>query len=78
MNDAYFPGVGEEKLVDKGPLWKRVRFLVGAKDILCNLRLMDHALLTAMIFKQPLSAEMVVSLKSNGFTVVNLPSNPHI
>ena len=78
QNDAYFEGVGTEKMAARGPLQRKTRALIAIRDLLCRLRLIDYNLLAAIIFKEEPTAAMREQLAAAGYTLVTLPRNPYI
>ncbi len=77
-HDMYFEGVEYEKLSDDGPLQKKVRKAIKFKDLLCRFGLTDYGLITAIIFKQKPSQELIRRLTQEGYEITNLPDNPYI
>jgi len=78
INDAYLPGVEQEKLSEKGPLQKKARLLIRTADFFCRLGLMDYGLLAAVIFKQDPSPAIRQHMAVAGYRIVDLPENPYI
>jgi hypothetical protein len=78
INDSYINGVECEKLSEKGQLYKKVRFNIFVRDFLCTACLMDYRLLTAIIFKQRPSKDLILSLSKDRYEIVDLPDNPYI
>jgi len=78
INDAYFKGVEEEKLSDKGPLQKKVKFLITMADIFCKFGFMNYGMLAVYIFKEEPSNELLQNLKKAGCEIIYLPNNPYI
>jgi ubiquinone/menaquinone biosynthesis C-methylase UbiE len=79
-NDAYVPGVEfipldtnkfSEKLI-KFKIFTKIRLM----DFLCNLGIMKTGLVTAALFKQEPSDELLNLLRSNGWSIRRLPKNP--
>lgn len=77
FNDAFLPGVELERFESRGPLQRRLRLLIGAKDLLCRLGAMDYALMTAIIFKRAPEPSAVAALRTAGFVVRPLAPNPY-
>lgn len=78
INDAYVKGVENEKLSVNGPLQKQVKKSISINDLLVKIGFTDYYLLTAIIFKQEPSKNLIHNLSKNGFEIVNLPDNPYI
>ena len=77
FNDAFLPGVQDERAADRGPLYRRLRLLIGARDLLCRLGLMEHGLITAIVFKDSPTAKAITKLKAAGFQLRHLEPNPY-
>jgi len=77
MNDAFLPGVESERRADRGPLYWKLRALIGAKNLLCRIGAMDYSLMTAVLFKQAPTSECKRLLEDAGFTVKLLDRNPY-
>ena len=78
INDAYTKGVENEKLSVNGPLQKAIKKSISIKNLLVKIGFTDYYLLTAIIFKQEPSKNLLHNLSINGFKIVNLPDNPYI
>jgi ubiquinone/menaquinone biosynthesis C-methylase UbiE len=78
INDAYFSGVEFEKILDNGPLQKKVIRLINIKNILCKSGFIDYEILASIIFKTKPSQELLLHLIDEGFEIIHLPINPHI
>jgi len=51
---------------------------IATQDILCKLKLMDYGLTTVILFKNDVDADLIQSLKKNGYSIIKLPVNPFI
>jgi hypothetical protein len=78
INDAYVSGVEFEKLSLNGPLQKQVKKSISLKNFLVKIGFVDYNLLTAIIFKQEPSKNLLHNLSINGFEIVKLLDNPYI
>jgi len=78
INDYYTIGVENEKVSDKGKLFKRVRFLIGIQNILSKLRLLQYGLLAAIIFKDEVDQTLRKRLSAHGYQIIDLPTNPYV
>jgi ubiquinone/menaquinone biosynthesis C-methylase UbiE len=78
INDAYVKGVEFEKLSVNGPLQKQVKKSISTKNFLVKIGFTDYYLLTAIIFKQRPSKNLLHNLSINGFEIVKLLDNPYI
>lgn len=78
INDAYTKGGEYEKLSVNGPLQKAIKKSISIKNLLVKIGFTDYYLLTAIIFKQEPSKNLLHNLSINGFKIVNLPGNPYI
>jgi SAM-dependent methyltransferase len=52
--------------------------LLLAQDLLCALRLLNHGLVTVIVFKDEMDAPLCERLERAGFGVVRLPKNPYV
>ena len=77
-NNAYVNGVEIEKLSENGPLQKQIKRSISIKNFLVKIGFIDYYQLTAIIFKQEPSKNLLHNLSINGFEIVNLPDNPYI
>jgi ubiquinone/menaquinone biosynthesis C-methylase UbiE len=77
FNDAFLPGVEKERIEQPGPLYRKLRLLIGAKNLLCRLGVMDYGLMTAVIFKATPSRECIEMHRAAGFEFRLLDPNPY-
>lgn len=78
INDAYYFGVEYEKIIDEGPLQKKVKRLINFKTYLCKLGFIDYDMLASIIFKKEPSKELLKELIVGGYEIIELPENPYI
>lgn len=78
INDAYFVGVDREKLSSRGPLVKKIKFLIFIQNLLCKLRVVDYGLLAVVIFVQKPEHEKCQLMEGAGYQIVSLPPNPYL
>ncbi|MCP5420298.1 MAG: class I SAM-dependent methyltransferase [Gammaproteobacteria bacterium] len=78
INDAYISGVEHEKILDNGPLQKKVKRLIAIRNFLCKLGFFDYGLLASIIFKKEPSPKLLQQLVVEGYEIVQLPNNPYI
>jgi ubiquinone/menaquinone biosynthesis C-methylase UbiE len=80
-NDAYIPGVEfiplntskfREKII-KSKIFSKIKIL----DFLCAIGVMKSGLLTAAIFKEPPTHDLLKNLISSGWVIRKLPINPY-
>ncbi len=81
-NDAYQPGVEFIPTDSLDPEHIKTRDKLFAsiekQDSLCRRRLRSTGILTAAMFKSKLSDELALNLKTHGWTVKTLPTNPYL
>ncbi|MAE65246.1 MAG: methyltransferase type 11 [Phycisphaeraceae bacterium] len=77
FNDIYVRGVEHEQRAERGPIFRRTRMLIGVADLLCGLRLMDHTMLSATIFKRAPAAAIAEGLSRRRVKLIALPDNPY-
>jgi hypothetical protein len=78
INDAYVSGVENELMNEDGPAQRQVRRRIRLKDALCKAGLINHSLLTVVLFPSPPSSTVKEALSKNSFEVVSLPENPYV
>lgn len=78
INDVYFSGVEYEKLSERGPLQKKIKFRINIKNILCSLGFMNYGIIAAIIFKEAPPKELIQHLAKSGYEIIHLPDNPYI
>ncbi|MBE7497056.1 MAG: class I SAM-dependent methyltransferase [Verrucomicrobiaceae bacterium] len=78
INDLYLPKMENELLSEKGPLQKRLRRHLQARDLLCKIKVFDYTNLGVLILKDEPSQELLDALAKDGFEVLLLPCNPHL
>lgn len=76
LNTYYIEGAEDEILSAKGPLFRRITFMLGWRNLLNWLGLKPPGVLVSMIFKVPLSQDLQKALVRLGYEVRVLPSNP--
>jgi SAM-dependent methyltransferase len=54
------------------------RLGIAAQDMLCQLRLLNFGLAAVICFKQEPTPQLMISLRREGFTIVDLPRNPYM
>lgn len=77
INDCYAQGVEFESVSENGKLLRRLKTRIFLFDLLTKLRIIDHGMLVAILFKRPPSESLRKRLTNNGFEIVLLPENPH-
>jgi ubiquinone/menaquinone biosynthesis C-methylase UbiE len=78
INDAYVKGIESEKLVEKGPLQKKIKLKINYLNTLNKLKLMDYVMLGIIIFKRKPSKELLQQLVNGGYEITHLSKNPYI
>ena len=78
INDAYLKGVEYEKLVEKGPLQKKIKLKINYLNTLNKLKLMDYVILGVIIFKRKPAKELLQQLVNGGYRIIHLSKNPYI
>jgi ubiquinone/menaquinone biosynthesis C-methylase UbiE len=78
INDAYVSGVEDELMDEDGPAQRQVRRRIRLKDALCKAGVINHSLLTVVLFPSPPSSKFKEALSRNSFEVVSLPENPYV
>jgi ubiquinone/menaquinone biosynthesis C-methylase UbiE len=78
LQDFYQEGVEYEKAVTDNKVFQKVKRKIALSELRANLGLNNGGLLTAIIFKTPLSTNLQSNLKTAGFKIVELPKNPYL
>ncbi|HSS95424.1 MAG TPA: methyltransferase domain-containing protein [Terriglobales bacterium] len=77
INNYYIDGSEYEKLDAKGPIGRRVRFMIAWRDLLSRLGLKPAGVLAVIIFKIAPASALIDDLARKGFRVTQLPRNPY-
>ena len=78
LNDFYMEGVEYETVSEKGKIYGKIKCVIFLLDLLTKLKLRQHNLLVAAIFKQKLTGSLLNSLVKAGYRVLDLPENPYL
>jgi hypothetical protein len=80
LNDYYEKGLEFEKAAEDSPLFLKAKENIARADSRCKKTFggKTHDLLVAVMFKQPVDATAIRSLHKSGFTIRQLPENPHL
>jgi len=78
IDDHYIKGVEEELLEQRGPLFRKITFLLKLLDLAFKIGIRDRSLLSAIIFKRKPSRAVRESLVSAGYNIIDLPKNPYL
>jgi ubiquinone/menaquinone biosynthesis C-methylase UbiE len=78
LNDAFLPGAELERYDARGPVQRSLRRRIFWVDLLCRVGLMEHGLLSAIIFKARPEPAMAEALRAAGYEIVSLPENPYL
>ncbi len=77
LNDIYLKSADPPSLL-RSAAFRRMRFHILSRNLLCRLGLTDYSLLMAVIFKQTPSSRSKELFRSQNWQVVDLPRNPHL
>lgn len=78
INDAYIAGVEHEAMADNGPLQAAVRRKIKAADRRCRVGWRQYKLMCAVLFLGPPNRDLTEKMEHAGFSVPDLPRNPHL
>lgn len=79
FNDIYIPGIEFEPAdIRKSRMYRKMRTFVAFRDFLCLIGLDYPIMLMACLFHEPVTAEQRRRMTDNGWTIVDLPRNPHV
>ena len=78
FHDVYFEGAEFEKVDQGGELLKKIRRELLKNAVLSRLGLSVQNHIGAVVFKQPPAERLRARLKAAGYTVIDLPRNPHL
>ena len=73
INDFFHPRLSKYKAVKYGAAMLMTKLAILAQDIFCELRLLGFGLACIVVFKHKAEPKVLTSLKSAGFTHVELP-----
>jgi hypothetical protein len=74
----WFPGSNKEPAVNSNKTFKCIKFKKATRDILCNLGILPSQTLAIIVFKKTPNTNVLISMKSNGYKVINIPKNPYL
>jgi len=77
FNDFFYSKTGKKQRKD---FFARLLFEAGiaVQDLLCTVRLMNHARIALIVFKKKPNPELEAALANKGYRVAYLPKNPFI
>jgi ubiquinone/menaquinone biosynthesis C-methylase UbiE len=78
FHDVYFEGVEFEKVDQNGELLKKTRRALFKNSVLSRLGLSVQNHIGAVVFKESPTEPLRAKLATTGFTVIDLPKNPHV
>jgi ubiquinone/menaquinone biosynthesis C-methylase UbiE len=78
LNDCYIKGVENEKILEKGKLFKKVKFRIRLQDVLAKLKIRKHTVLVAAILKNAPREDLRKLLGQQNYKIIDLPENPYI
>jgi len=78
INDAYVSGVEDELMNEDGLAQRTVKRRILLKNMLCKVGVINHSLLTVVLFPSPPSSKLKEALSKSSFEVVSLPENPYV
>lgn len=77
LNDHYVAGVEHENVAHRGRLLRLLKAKIMLRDVASKLKMSDHAMLVAILFKQPPAKALRDRLTGHGYELVELPENPY-
>jgi ubiquinone/menaquinone biosynthesis C-methylase UbiE len=78
LNDCYIKGVEDEKIMENGRLFRKVKRRIRLQDLLARLEVRKHTVLVAVILKKSPNAVLRKLLVHHKYNIVDLPENPYI
>lgn len=78
VSDYYVKGVENEKTSRTNKLFIKVKTVLFFKNLLVNLKLKQHSLLIAVIYKKDPPLTVKETLSKDGYEVITLPENPYL
>jgi ubiquinone/menaquinone biosynthesis C-methylase UbiE len=78
INNYYLEGIEDEELSERGPLFRKVHFMITWRNLLSGLGVKPAGVLAAVLFKMPISVRLEKELASAGYKIVKLPRNPYL
>ena len=73
ISDYYERGVEYVQADDKNWLFKKVKWIIKVRDVLCKINLLQYGGLVAIIFKHDISHALKIKLESFGYRITSLP-----
>lgn len=77
IHSYYIKGVEYEEVTNNGKLFKKVKRRIALYNLLTRLKLQQHSVLTAIIFKETINPELKKALNNIGYEIIILPDNPY-
>jgi ubiquinone/menaquinone biosynthesis C-methylase UbiE len=78
FNDLYIPGIEFEPAnIRKSAMYRKMRIIISARDLLCRIGLDHSIMMMACIFHEPVTKEQRKRMIDNGWVIVDLPRNPY-
>jgi ubiquinone/menaquinone biosynthesis C-methylase UbiE len=76
-NNYYHASYGQEKADDSSKAFRKIKRKLAFHDFLTRFSLMPSQVLCAVIFKKTPSAEVMASMRKDGFQIHVFPPNPY-
>lgn len=78
FNDDYFEGVETEKIIDNGPLFKKLQYSIEKENKKVKNGQRVFGILTAIIFKEMPNEACITAMEKDGFVITKLMKNPYL
>lgn len=76
LNDFYIEGSGEEVLSNNSKIFKKLKWKIFVRDLLCFLSFRPFAYINAIIFKEDPESNLRNDLHNAGYKLIDLPVSP--
>lgn len=76
VNDFHIEGMEWEIFDNNSKLFKKLKFKIFLRDLLCKLELRPYLYLSTIIFKEPPDTNLRDALYRYGYNLINLPVSP--
>jgi len=73
----WFEGIDEYLAISKEKKFRQIQFKKNILDFLVKIGLISSQVLSTIVFKEKPTAKTIAAMKKDGYSFVNIPSNPY-